>query len=99
MLFAVLAADEPERLAVAIRAAFPSTHLVLGPGQWLIAAGGTARDVAGALGLEPGDWVGTALVISVAGYWGVQGVNVWEWCTAYGARSEVPPRPPAPGPT
>jgi len=54
------------------------------PGQWLIAADGTAKDVSDRLGIssEKPDDIGPAVVLAIVGYWGREPNNVWEWIAA-----------------
>jgi len=54
------------------------------PGQWLIAADGTAKDISDRLGIssEKPDDIGPAIVLAIVGYWGRESNNVWEWIAA-----------------
>jgi hypothetical protein len=77
-LFAVMAPSDDPRLATAINGIFPTDHLKIGPGQWIIAANGTSQDVSDRLGVTAGN-TGTAIVVSVSGYYGRAPTNIWEW--------------------
>ncbi|MBX3173258.1 MAG: hypothetical protein KF709_02545 [Gemmatimonadaceae bacterium] len=90
-VFAVLAAEHPEKLAQAITAKFPDDSLELDRGQWLVSSDGTSQHVCERIGIieknaegviRKGS-VGSALVVSVSGYYGVKSSNLWEWIRAH----------------
>jgi hypothetical protein len=76
-----------EKLANAITAAYADSNLPLGNGAWLVAGPGTAQDVAGKLGVAPGNEAGSAVVVEAASYFGRANPAIWSWITAnWGAR-------------
>ncbi len=88
MVFVVLAASPFDgKLGLAIQANFPGKHLILAPGQWLVAASGTAKDISDKLGItndlpDAIPIVPTGQVFSISGYFGRAPNNVWEWIAA-----------------
>jgi sarcosine oxidase gamma subunit len=86
-LFAIMAPSDDPKLEAAIQAKFPADQLKVGPGQWIIAATGTSKDISDQLGLTEGD-VGSAIIVSFSGYYGRASTNIWEWIASrMGARS------------
>ena len=81
MLFAVIAVDNPGALGDAIAKIYAGEHFVLTQDQWLVVDTGTTKDVSDKLGITDGA-NGGALVISISGYFGRKGANVWEWMKA-----------------
>ncbi len=65
-------------MASAVERVFPHDSLKVGPGQWLVAHAGTAREVSDALGVTQGE-AGTAIIIAADGYYGRADSSVWEW--------------------
>jgi hypothetical protein len=83
-IFAVFAVDNPDALGQAIQRKYPNDHLLVAPGQWLIATEGTAQSVAEHLGIsgKTDATISPALVVSVSGYFGRKAPSVWEWIKA-----------------
>jgi len=77
-IFVVTAATEHAKVAASLHANYPNDHLLLGVGQWLVAGSGTAQDVSNKLGITGGE-NGLGIVVSISGYYGRMGSNVWEW--------------------
>jgi len=77
-IFAVTAPSSNQKIGPAIEAAFPNEHIQTWLGHWFVSASGTAKEVSERLGI-PGGGVGTAIVVSVANYWGRANTDVWEW--------------------
>jgi hypothetical protein len=77
-IFVVLAALNPIGLEGQIAATYPTDHLKVGDGEWLIASVGTAKDVSDKLGVTNGT-PSNGIVVSISGYYGRQQSNVWEW--------------------
>jgi hypothetical protein len=78
IIFAVLTPTEHPQLEAALTALFPDNYLKVGPGQYLVAAKGTAVDVSNTLGISDGR-NGSGIVLSTSGYYGRAGNNIWEW--------------------
>ncbi len=79
-VFAIVSATEPAKLAEAIRTKFQDNFIEL-PREsgWLVAAhGSTAQQVSDTLGISEAQ-VGSAMVFTIAGYWGRAPKNLWEW--------------------
>lgn len=79
-IFAVIepGGDSAGTLRASVEGKFPYDNLPVGVGTWLIAAPGTARDVATSIGVAEGQ-VGSAIVIEVASYWGRASPEIWSW--------------------
>ena len=77
-LFAILGHDENPKLEAALAVHFPDNFLKIGAGQWLVAGKGTSVDVSNVLGISDGS-SGSAIVVSVASYYGRAASNIWEW--------------------
>ena len=89
MIFAVIAGPGlEEALEVRIQTSCKSyIRINPAPGQWLVAIDlKTAKEVSDRLGIsaDKTDDLGPALVLTVAGYWGREPDNVWEWIVANG---------------
>ena len=79
LLFAILGHDDNPKLEAAMAVHFPGNHLRLGKGQWLVAGSNTTVvDVSNILGISDGV-NGSAIVISIATYYGRANTNIWEW--------------------
>ena len=80
-IFAILAVDSPPAVSAAIRQKYPSDHVELATGQWLVADEGTAQSVSTKLGISAADGssISPALVLAVSGYFGRKPPTVWEW--------------------
>jgi hypothetical protein len=78
-IFAIMAANETTTFEYRIKAAFPSNHLKLAAGQWLVSAGNlTSKEISERLSVEDAG-VGFVFVASISSYWGWHPPNVWEW--------------------
>lgn len=84
-LFALLSPTENQLLANSLQIAFPSDHLKVGVGQWIVTARGTARELSDGLGISDGK-VGTVMVLMVGAYWGRASNEIWEWMASRQAR-------------
>ncbi|CAN5666237.1 hypothetical protein BH24ACI5_BH24ACI5_17110 [soil metagenome] len=83
--FAVITSDPA--IIEAIKTLYGSDNLKYADNVWFIADDGvTARDVFKKLiaPKEPGKVGPTAVVLSVGGYFGVAGKDLWEWLVAKG---------------
>lgn len=88
MIIAVIAGPGNEAALETRIKANPDRYIQLhsATGQWLIAAEGTAQELSDRLGItsdEP-DGIKRAVVFAVAGYWGREPNNIWEWIVANG---------------
>jgi hypothetical protein len=79
-IFAIISQSggQPAQLESAIAQAYKDDFLAIGPGNWLIASEGTAKEVSDKLGISTGK-VGSALVIEFAAYYGRANTNIWAW--------------------
>jgi hypothetical protein len=96
-LFAIMAPVEWPGLVAALQTSYPDSHLKIGPGQWLVAGGGTAGDVSNQLGITSGA-SGVAMVCLIGGYFGRAPSNVWEWMATKGSVNTIPNAIPNPIP-
>lgn len=90
-IFAVLGTAQPNVIAEQIRAKFPDDSFEVQRGQWLVSAEGTSQQLCEHLGvitrspegaIQKGP-TGSALVVAVSGYYGIQSANLWEWVKAH----------------
>lgn len=80
-IFAVFGTTTPPAVKTALDRVYPLDHIEVGPGQWLVIAEGTAKDVSDTLGITGGT-LGSAVVVSASGYFGRAPSNIWEWLAA-----------------
>lgn len=80
-IFAICSPSNPDLLGEKIKAVFGDNSIKLQGDSWLIAAEGTTQTVSEQIEITQGA-TGTALIVSVSGYFGRQPVNVWEWIKA-----------------
>jgi len=80
---------DPTALGAVIAKEYPTDHLLVAPGQWLLADEGTAQTVSARLGITAPppapkleNPVSVALVLAVSGYHGLMVPNVWQWIQA-----------------
>ena len=80
-VFVIIApAPSNPKLQAAINLHYPKNHCELYENQWLVSGAETVQEICKKLRIdtEP-DNSGSAIVLSVASYWGVANPNVWEW--------------------
>ena len=77
-IFAVLGVKRPAALGRKIAELYPDDHILVQPGEWLIASSGTAQSLSDKLGITDAS-VSAALVVTVAGYFGRKPPTLWEW--------------------
>jgi len=71
---------ENPKLEAVIQGMFPNNYYELSTGQWLVSREGTAKTVADEIGItDKSKGLGSAIVLSVTGYWGVYSTDVWDW--------------------
>jgi hypothetical protein len=82
-VFLVLALTDAvaPQLGEKVKALYPTNHLVLAPGRWLVRSEGVSKTVSDALEITPGKF-GHAIVFGVSGYFGWALPTVWEWMGA-----------------
>ena len=66
------------KIEAAMQASFFENHMKVGPGQYLVAAKGTAIDVSNLLGISDGS-NGSGIVLATSAYYGRAENNIWEW--------------------
>jgi hypothetical protein len=77
-IFIAVPTESNPALRSRIESEFPSDSYALPNGEWLIAFGGTTKELSDRLGVSQGQ-CGAAVVLSVANYWGFADKNLWEW--------------------
>lgn len=80
-IFAVFAANQPEKLSSAIAKHFPGNFIMVSGDSWFISSDETSKDVSDKLGVTDGV-SGSAIVASVSGYYGRAPTPIWEWVKA-----------------
>ena len=78
-VFAVIQTRHDERVEEKI-ASHP--HLKIREGVWLIAADGTAQDVAGSLGILEDQGL-SAIILKPSSYHGRTSTSTWDWLKAH----------------
>jgi|ERR1035437_703264 hypothetical protein len=82
-IFAVLGPPDDPILTNAVQSTFPEDHIEIRPGQWFIAAQGTAQEISNRLNItSPNSVVKSAVIVGVSGYFGRAKAPVWEWIAA-----------------
>lgn len=76
-----MAPSENQLLISELQRLFPGDHLKVGPGQWLVSAPRTAKEISDSLGISDGK-TGTALVFTVGAYFGRAQADIWDWMNA-----------------
>ena len=77
-VYAAISPGENESLHAAIDRAFAGSYLKVGPGQYLISASKTTKQVADSLGAARGV-VSEVLLMRVLNYTGWHAQEVWDW--------------------
>lgn len=77
-VFLVVPTEAAEAIGKTVRENFPSESYSLPRGEWLIAFGGTTRELSDKLGISEGQ-SGSAIIVSVMNYWGYASKDIWEW--------------------
>ena len=77
MLF-LLTTKDPEAFADSIQSVFPTDHIEIGPGQWILSTQDnfTAEE---AWKLLVGTTTPSGVIVSFSGYYGRASSSVWEW--------------------
>ena len=81
-IFVVFKVAEPAKMHAAILSAFPQDHLRLQDNEWLISGIGTAKDISDKLNISPPGGTGSAIVFSMANYYGRATTETWDWIKA-----------------
>lgn len=79
-VFAVISPSDPPKLKNALEKHFKDNYVELprGAGWLAFASNTTAVEVANKLGVSEAE-TGTAIVFTIAGYWGRAPTSLWEW--------------------
>ena len=81
-VFAIVGMNDPQRVLRKLEEKYPTRHLVVDGGCYLVAASGvTTQELADDL-LESNQQ--TVIAIAVNAYWGHHRPNVWEWIAVKG---------------
>jgi hypothetical protein len=78
-IFAIFRVTDPARMEAAVQRAFPTDYIKVHAGEWLVSATGTAKDVSDKLGVTPGSDAGSAMIFSMANYYGRATTDIWDW--------------------
>lgn len=86
-LYAVIADRDNPGLGTKVTTQFPSDHLVVTPGQWLISADMIPNQLGDALGVRAGA-EGRVLILEITGAAsGWHSTAVWQWLRLKSAKS------------
>jgi hypothetical protein len=85
-VFVIVATRDPGKILEEIRQR-ELAHFKVTADSWLVAAGGTTRELAESLGIRSGE-NGSGLVCRIEGYSGRLAKDAWEWLSIHEARSE-----------
>jgi hypothetical protein len=77
-MFVILGQANLPQLGQVIAAKYPNDHLMLSPGQWIVIASGTAKEICDHLGITDGS-TGDAVVVAGTSYYGRASSQIWEW--------------------
>jgi hypothetical protein len=67
------------KLEATIIEQYPEDFYKLSENQWLVCAGGIAKELSTKLKINDDEGTGPAIVFSIANYWGRANPNIWEW--------------------
>ena len=77
-IFAVIRQNDDSRLNEVVASAYPRANYALSEFSWLVAASGTAIEVAESLGLAAAG-PNTGIVLEVGSYYGRTNPAIWTW--------------------
>ena len=77
-IFVIFRVANPATMEARLVQDFPNDHLVIVPGQYLVSAVGTAKDVSDKLGITDGP-TGSAIVFRMSSYYGRATSDEWDW--------------------
>jgi hypothetical protein len=77
-IFVVFRVTNAAALEAALKNVFPENYLIVGNGEYLVSAIGSAKDVSDRLGISSGP-VGPAIVFKMSNYFGRASTDIWEW--------------------
>jgi hypothetical protein len=80
-IFVVFNVSDVVKVRDAIASEMPNNYLEVTPGQWFVSAEGTAQEISDRLKISSGE-SGSAIVVSMGGYYGRTANNVWDWIKA-----------------
>jgi hypothetical protein len=80
-IFVIFRVASLPQIEAALKEVFPNDHLQVGPGQWLVSAIGTAKDVSDRLRISDGSR-GAAMIFSMGNYFGRAPTDIWDWIKA-----------------
>jgi len=78
-IFAIFRVGNPIKMEEALRLVYPGDYIQVHPGEWLVSAVGTAKDISDKLGVSTGKDVGAAIIFSMANYYGRAPTEIWDW--------------------
>ncbi len=77
-IFAVIRQNDDSKLGGVVARAYPKTHYALSDFSWLVAAPGTAVEVANSLDLGAAG-PNSGIVLEVGSYYGRANPAIWTW--------------------
>lgn len=78
-VFVIMEGTENPAVGQRIRATYPSDHLKVATGQWLVSDSGNARTVSEKLAFTKDSGIGSTLVFATSSYYGLHSSDVWDW--------------------
>jgi len=81
-IFVVFKVADPAKMQAAVLSAFPNDHLRLQDNEWLVSGVGTAKEISDKLNISPPNGSGSAIVFSMANYYGRATTETWDWIKA-----------------
>lgn len=88
LLVVIPTESSTESLDKKITEMFGNLSYRLPRGEWLVAYGGTSKQLSDELGISSGEIGPGAVVLAFNGYWGRASTAVWEWIGS--AQAKVP---------
>ena len=86
-IFVIFRVANPAALEAALAKVFPDDHLVVNPGQYMVSAKGSAKDVSDHLDIS-GGVAGPAMVFKMANYYGRATSDIWDWVKVKAEQSD-----------
>lgn len=77
-IFVIFRVANTASLEAELAKVFPSDHLPLGGGEYLVSATGSAKEVSDRLGISDGS-TGAAIVMKMMNYFGRASTDIWDW--------------------
>jgi len=81
-IFVVIATNSPDAVLDRVKSVYPDDHYIINDTVALVSSDGTSIDVSKNIGIvaEAGSKpVGSAIVVSIASYYGRASMDTWDW--------------------